>query len=91
MNPIKAFRLYREIKSLLERAERTFSMRLSWNSFIQILGLVGQGANIAYNNLPGKGQFYAALTMGAVQAVVGLIGQFYNPDGTPAKNPWVPK
>lgn len=88
MNPIKAFRLYLKVKPFLKEGERVFSMKMSFNTVLQALAWAGQGANIALDVLPGKGKFYAALALGGIQALSGLLAQFYNPDGTPAVLPW---
>jgi hypothetical protein len=60
------------------------SMRLSVNSLIQILAMVGQYGNQVSDFLPAKGKFWAAVGIAAVQGIVGVLAHFKNPDGTSA-------
>lgn len=65
---------------------------LRWfNILVQGVASLGQVANIVSGFVPPKYQVLIATVLGAFQAVVAVISHNYNPDGTPATTPYVPK
>ena len=66
-------------------------MKFSVNVAIQMLALVMQGLNSTADLLPGKGKFWAMVGMSAVQGLTAVLAHFVNPDGTPAKAPYIKK
>ena len=66
-------------------------MKFSSNIAIQMLALVAQGLNATMELLPGRGQFWAMVGLSAVQGLTAVLAHFANPDGTPAKAPYIKK
>ena len=60
-----------------------------WNVFSQIILGAGQVANLVMPALSGKNQALVAGGIAAVQLAVSAVAHSKNPDGTPAKVPYV--
>jgi len=66
-------------------------MKCSVNVAIQVLALIAQGINATQDLLPARGRCWAMVVLSAVQGVTAVLAHFVNPDGTPAKLPFVKK
>ena len=64
-------------------------MKLSVNMVIQILGIIFQAINAMSDFFPDKA--LVASIAALIQAVIGVLSHFKNPDGTPATVAYVPK
>jgi len=66
-------------------------MKLSVNVIFQLLATLGQGANAIYDFVPLKYKWYVAAAIGFIQMLAGWRASYFNPDGTPAREPYVKK
>lgn len=78
-----------KLRPILKQAEK-LDMKLSVNSIIQLLAVIGQAAAQASDVLPGKGKVWASVTLAAVQGAIAILAHFRNPDGSPATEPYRP-
>lgn len=66
-------------------------MTKTFTIIAQIVGIILQLGNALSGVVPPKYQFLVAGIIGVLQAVQGMLAHSYNPDGTPATQPYVPK
>ena len=90
MTDIRLIKLYFKVKPLLDQLEGVFKVKFSFNSIVQIVGIVGQIFNVVGGFVPSKYQGLIAGILAGVQGVTGAVAHFKNPDGTPATTPYVP-
>jgi hypothetical protein len=82
-------RLGMKLRPVFREMERMKGMKFSVNFVIQALALVAQAAMQTSEILPPKGKFWASVIVAATQGIAGVLAHFVNPDGTPAKQPYV--
>lgn len=58
-------------------------MKLSWNIVLQVLALILQVYNQIGELIPEEGKPIAMFVIAVIQAVIGLVAHYKNPDGTP--------
>lgn len=63
-------------------------MKISFNLLFQLAALIVQFGNLASGYLPPKYQATLLLIVGIAQAVVSYRAHKFNPDGTPATQPY---
>lgn len=66
-------------------------MKLSYNLLFQGAALIVQYGNQASGFVPVKYQTGIALAVGLAQALMAWRQAHFNPDGTPASTPYIPK
>jgi hypothetical protein len=76
------------LRKLKPELEAILRMKFSLNAVVQLLALAGQGIVQVQDMLPPRGKFWAAVSLAAVQGLVGVLAHFANPDGTPASQPY---
>ena len=79
------------MRPLVNEFKELTKMKFSVNVAIQMLALVAQGLNATVDLLPGRGKFWAMVSLSAVQGLTAVIAHFANPDGTPAQAPYIKK
>lgn len=63
-------------------------MGVKLNALISALNIALQALMQASDLVPGKAKLYVTIAQFALQALIGVLQAFYNPDGTPAKLPY---
>jgi hypothetical protein len=86
---IREIRMYFRLRTYISDLRKECHMKLSLNVVVQILGTVVQALNAIGGMFPAKQQVLIASIVGVIQAVVGLLAHFSNPDGTPAAAPYI--
>lgn len=66
-------------------------MKVGTHSIVQALIIICGALVDTYDLVPVKMQKYVLMVCVGISAVLGIIHQFYNPDGTPAAAPWLKK
>ncbi len=87
---LKWIKIYFKLSPIFDELGRELGMKFSWNLVFQIAATVVQGANMLGGILPPKAQGIITAGVTVLQAVVGLLAHFVNPDGTSAKTAYVP-
>ncbi|HOQ47937.1 MAG TPA: hypothetical protein PK157_21695 [Bryobacteraceae bacterium] len=87
----RELRLWWRLRPLVKQFQELTKMKFSLNVAIQMLALVAQGLNASIDLLPGRGKFWAMVSLSAVQGLTAVIAHFANPDGTPAEAPYTKK
>jgi hypothetical protein len=64
--------------------------KLSSNLIFQGAALIAQYGNQALGIVPPNVQPYVALAIGCAQALAAWRAHYFNPDGTPARAPYIP-
>ena len=85
---IRELRLWWRLRPLVKQFQELTKMKFSLNVAIQMLALVAQGLNASIDLLPGRGKFWAMVSLSAVQGFTAVLAHFANPDGTPAQAPY---
>ncbi len=90
---LREIRLYWAVKvqyKALSRDWSLFQMNLTINSFIQLLGTVGQTLNVVGGFVPADKKMYVAAGIALLQGIAAAVAHFSNPDGTPAALAYAP-
>lgn len=64
-------------------------MKISTNVIIQVLAIVVDQAGQLSGLVPEKYKHWGVLAVGVLQALVGFLAHYRNPDGTPSATPYI--
>lgn len=85
---IREIRILLALRPIYKKLGETMKLNFSWHMITQVVALAIQGANAIGGIMP-EHQQAIALVIGAIQAIMGALAHFTNPDGTPASQPFV--
>jgi len=93
LSPIQLFKIYkvyRKVDPQLQILQKEISgMTFSVNFLIQLLGTIAQIINIISPVVPDNKKWIGIMILSIIQAITSGFAHYSNPDGTPAKEPFV--
>lgn len=86
----KVIRLYFKWKPVLDIMEKGGKMSSKTQGWLQIVGTVISAGTVAAGILPPMYGAIIVAAIGLAKAVLAVRGHYFNPDGTPAAQPYDP-
>lgn len=91
MNIITAGKLYWKFRPLIDQFVQLTGMKFSAQVAVSMALIVLQGCTQVSDFVPPKYKVIAIFAHVIIEAILKIVANLTNPDGTPVHLPWIPK